>query len=613
MPHHPAQPGPGLACTPAALTSLAEAGGTGRRQQRAQASAHPRPGRWARWAGLSAVAWGLTMAATAQVTGVQYFWSTPEVISPTGPAELRYEVQVVGKPTRAVFEFDPGDRGQFTDIEMNDEGRGGDRVAGDGIYTAVLPTAPLLAAVRPENAHRVFMGYVNLYQGTRSVYRGFHIGLVQAAPTADWPVTRRSASVQHTSHVVNVVAPDYFGELLPHRATQRFYAAFGDDYDFLHIVYWPSRHENRTYSTVRMAIAGLGRSPRDNTALYGSRGRLLGMVQFPLAPLFDGANETVAHELGHHWINGLDFDPLAQGLPHWPYSTMGTGLMGISIGGRNGAGGSFSCDIAEQDGRLLLRRSSGPVLFNDLDLYLMGLMPADEVAPQWVLNDQAAAASLQCAGQAVPTGAATRLTVQDVIARAGPRVPDAASAPRRFRVATLLVTRDGLASPEAMAHFSAMAQRAEAREPLSGLEGRALTPGVPFYVATRGRATLHTGLLQDAAWVARAAAAGPLSARRLTATLEPAAPDVGAQRQVFVAAQSGAQWFFLTPTGWQAQVGADLPAYANRSLPARLDVPVLDGRLDLSVLGGARVYMGYGSSAAEMLAAGRYSLVHVLH
>jgi hypothetical protein len=58
----------------------------------------------------------------------------------------------------------------------------------------------------------------------------------------------------------------------------------------------------------------------------------------------------------------------------------------------------------------------------------------------------------------------TRVTVDDIIARFGPRQPAAGSAPASFRVAPILVTRDGLSTPEEMWLYTYFAGRGELRD-----------------------------------------------------------------------------------------------------------------------------------------------------
>jgi hypothetical protein len=105
---------------------------------------------------------------------------------------------------------------------------------------------------------------------------------------------------------------------------------------------------------------------------------------------------------------------------------------------------------------------------------------------------------------------------------------------------------------------------------------------------------------------------GPLSARSLKVSVRPAQADIGVTHRLFVAALLGPDWFCKSASGWQACLVDHLPAIVSTALPAELTLEVLDGRLDLSGAVGAQVYVGYGIDAAEMLARGRYALVHVV-
>ena len=125
-------------------------------------------------------------------------------------------------------------------------------------------------------------------------------------------------------------------------------------------------------------------------------------------------------------------------------------------------------------------------------------MPASEVRPQIVFNDPASVQSVQCAGQTY-SGSVTRLTVDDIIARYGSRRPAAGEAPTRFRVATIFVTRDELATPETMWLYTHFAARGELEERVPTHSGFLKELGQPFYVATRGRATLDMALNAAAA------------------------------------------------------------------------------------------------------------------
>jgi len=120
-------------------------------------------------------------------------------------------------------------------------------------------------------------------------------------------------------------------------------------------------------------------------------------------------------------------------------------------------------------------------------------LPASQVRTQIVFVDQAAAQGLQCNGQTF-SGPVTRVTVDDIISRFGPRRPAAGSAPTQFRVATILVTRDDLATPEEMWLYSYFAARGELRERVPTHSGFLKELGQPFYLATGGRATLDMSI-----------------------------------------------------------------------------------------------------------------------
>lgn len=104
-------------------------------------------------------------------------------------------------------------------------------------------------------------------------------------------------------------------------------------------------------------------------------------------------------------------------------------------------------------------------------------------------------------------------------------------------------------------------------------------------------------------------ASGPLTARILAVTVKPALAELGTTRQVFVAAVVGPRFYFLTPAGWQVWSSGSFPVYASGAFAAQT-IQVLDGSLDLSGVVGAQIYVGYGVDDAEMLANGRYAMVH---
>ncbi|MCA1553815.1 MAG: hypothetical protein LC737_05510, partial [Chloroflexi bacterium] len=139
----------------------------------------------------------------------------------------------------------------------------------------------------------------------------------------------RLCGYKQSAHVVNLWMPT----LDPANpsvisVTQRFYQYYGDDYDFLSIIFVPERYANRYHVITKNNVSGIGLGFTDNTATYGSGGRLLGFTEYPLSTYFDMASQASLHEIGHQWINYLRSNELRGVTPHWPISSLAYGMMG---------------------------------------------------------------------------------------------------------------------------------------------------------------------------------------------------------------------------------------------------------------------------------------------
>lgn len=97
----------------------------------------------------------------------------------------------------------------------------------------------------------------------------------------------------------------------------------------------------------------------------------------------------------------------------------------------------------------------------------------------------------------------------------------------------------------------------------------------------------------------------------LRANITPSA-GAGSPCKTFVGAliPNGIGWFFLTPTGYQAWAGGDIPAYSSEIL-APVSAQVLN-QMDVTPFIGTQIYVGYGASAEGMLANGTYSLLYTV-
>jgi len=246
--------------------------------------------------------------------------------------------------------------------------------------------------------------------------------------------------------------------------------------------------------TLKNDVAGIGDDVYDFSDLAGSRGSLQSLVEmagsvvddYPVDPdeiKFRGGESTmslVGHEVGHRWLARLRYrDP-------------GTGNGLTTLLGRGQAHWSFFFDsdasllegneIVDQGGGSFVTVAPVGVRYSALDQYAMGLIPAAAVPPFFVVVDPQSGIETG----ANPRGGVTfrgdrrDLTIADVIAAEGERVPAAAAAPKVFRVAFVLIGRPGATVPAAAAtRLDAFRERFESF----------------FYEATAGNGRVTTNLV----------------------------------------------------------------------------------------------------------------------
>lgn len=201
--------------------------------------------------------------------------------------------------------------------------------------------------------------------------------------------------------------------------------------------------------TVKNDVRGIGTGVFDNTAQVGSRGRLRSFVQmgtltrYPDDPEaeFLGTNSTLdvlGQETGHRWLSFLRFvdengevseDLLGRDLAHWSFchNSLASDMEGNEI--REDGGDRFTTVAATER-------------FSPLDQYAMGLIPAAQVPPFFYVDgcpNPSAAPEIGIPLQ----GRRVDVTIDQVIAAEGQRVPASNRAPRSFNMAFILVAEAG--------------------------------------------------------------------------------------------------------------------------------------------------------------------------
>ncbi|MFZ5775690.1 MAG: hypothetical protein ACOY3Z_09435 [Thermodesulfobacteriota bacterium] len=129
--------------------------------------------------------------------------------------------------------------------------------------------------------------------------------------------------------------------------------------------------------------------------------------------------------------------------------------------------------------------------------------------------------------------------------------------------------------------------------------------GLVFLSMIRGTAALAASRPSFSA-----TASGMVDNQTLIAHLTVADADLGGNGKVYMAAVYGTLLFAHNGAGWQRWEGGALPAYFSGFLASQ-NITVVSGA-DLTPLAGLHLYVGYGLTEADMLANGKFGLVHTV-
>ncbi|MCB1037401.1 MAG: hypothetical protein KDD47_26455, partial [Acidobacteria bacterium] len=232
---------------------------------------------------------------------------------------------------------------------------------------------------------------------------------------------------------------------------QEFYAHHEDQFDAL-VVFTTFEFDTGEAQAFRIGVQngveGIGLPIFDRSTDLGSAGRLRGLVDMaalsryetnPLAAGFDFTLGILAHELMHEWCCFVDVrNP--------------DGSFGHDLIGREGSHWSYLLDSGaslmygadwQDEGDGTFRAAATRKLFSPLDLYLAGFLRPEEVPPFALLESAAVdPTGIPLPGDVV-TATARTVTVEDVVAANGPRLPAFEEAPKELHLGFLILTRPG--------------------------------------------------------------------------------------------------------------------------------------------------------------------------
>jgi hypothetical protein len=325
----------------------------------------------------------------------------------------------------------------------------------------------------------------------RYVY--LRMGLGGIAPSQ---VVRVDDRFQYASNIANIVVPGFGDGRVSNGSqafelsavTRAFYAQFADQYDVVAIVPastpiadWGAFHRN-----VQNRVAGLNLDIFDDSTTYGSNMVLQG-VEVYAASTATHFRET-NHEMAHQWGSNFDWNRIAgiaraghEPASHAPLWTGGETLLGAVLYGDR--------RVRATDSGYEIERTPGPARFHPIELYSMGKLAAPQVQDFGVFVNQGQLGSLTPDAGTPLTGDVRRVSIADVIREHGVRQGPAPGA--EWRRATVLVSRDRLASKAEMDYWNFFAQRLAnvSHQAVASVDGY-----VPFRTATHDVVSLSTSI-----------------------------------------------------------------------------------------------------------------------
>ncbi len=276
--------------------------------------------------------------------------------------------------------------------------------------------------------------------------------------------------------------------------TQQIYETFNDDFDFIvYVLNEPTKPAKFTYYGINYIVSanesGIGlESSFDNSQYYGSAGRLQSVIHLPLSNGI--VNGPFLHELEHRWANyafpSVNFDNYS--VPsHW-------GVMGGSTPGQLGGfqENLLESNIDDSPSKYKIpyfgqyANGGNSVPYNDLELYLMGMIPLSQVQPFTLFNAIDSSRIIKEGTDYYYIFSSQQKTIYNSTSLEtllGQRVPDYTASQKNFNILFVVVSNSSLTTEE-------YAQYDVAIESFCRTASDELSYTYNFWEATRGLATL---------------------------------------------------------------------------------------------------------------------------
>lgn len=299
----------------------------------------------------------------------------------------------------------------------------------DGPFAAVYESFHYLRAPNPQDLSCSVIQALGDRFDFLAYYSDFRIDRQEASPRSDGPIGGTVSGIGGTQH-------EQTPGMLKSRCTAgRFQLGY----------------EGPVYVGANEAQAGPpDGAPADKSSTIAFYSQQLAEASPNHKPLpYNYAVGHLGHEIGHRWsayvTAKIDGKTVSLGTwPHWspgletqvayPYS--------LPVEASTLGGGVWQDNL---DGTYTLLRGGFFVPatgYSYLDLYLMGLISAAEV-PDFFLLDDFVPTGKDANGRSIFRAQRTKVTIEDVIAGAGPRVPDVDHSQRAFNTGIVVMVEHG--------------------------------------------------------------------------------------------------------------------------------------------------------------------------
>lgn len=294
---------------------------------------------------------------------------------------------------------------------------------------------------------------------------GILISISSSSSASDFTATTLgdygTVTVMETSGNYDAKQADGTPNAGPRQAiAKEFFRLHKDEYDFL-VVFsnfdftMPDEDAGAFYMGVKNDVKGIARELFDYSGLFGSNGKLQGTVDMgnisklttdPMDAQFEATFRLLGHEVMHRWGAYVSFrdssGTVSTGLlsgdhSHWSFllDTKASLLYGNQW--QDNGNGTFTSVAAED-------------YYSPLDLYLMGMYDKSQVPAMLLINNPEIDPSRQPEVGSAVSGNATTVSIDQIIAAEGERVPNATQSQKEFKTAFILITTPGTFSEDVL-------------------------------------------------------------------------------------------------------------------------------------------------------------------